>query len=338
MTADVYRSPCGAIELRLGRYQDVLADVEADAAILDAPYSERTHKGHDDGASQANRVRNWAANAGSNHPLARAKLGQVERFGSIRRKLNYGAWSRADVDECVASLCSTGVGWIVPLTDHVLAPEWAASLEAAGRYAFSPLACMEPGGRVRMTGDGPAQWSTLAVPSRPSDAAWLARWRASRKAAGLGLSLPGGYVVPLGQGDTRAGRRTGVTRILGGKPLWLMRAIIRDYSRPGDLVVDPCAGGATTLLAAAIEGRRAIGAECDPDTFAKAAKRLEKGYTPSLQWRPPRPERRPTQEPFAFPETDPPPEIEPDDWDEEEDETDYEPDDDYEPDAESCAR
>jgi site-specific DNA-methyltransferase (adenine-specific) len=64
-----------------------------------------------------------------------------------------------------------------------------------------------------------------------------------------------------------------------------MRAVIRDYSRTGDLVCDPCAGGATTLLAAAMEGRRAIGAEMDPETFRKAVKRLRKGWTAPM-WRP----------------------------------------------------
>jgi len=71
---------------------------------------------------------------------------------------------------------------------------------------------------------------------------------------------------------------------IGGKPLALMRAIVRDYSRPGDLVVDPCAGGGTTLLAAAIEGRRAIGAEIDPETYAKAVERLSRPYTPVVRF------------------------------------------------------
>ena len=66
------------------------------------------------------------------------------------------------------------------------------------------------------------------------------------------------------------------------KPLWLMRAIIRDYTRPGDLVCDPCAGGGTTLLAAAMEGRRAVGAEIDPKTYALAQKRIARGYTPTM--------------------------------------------------------
>jgi site-specific DNA-methyltransferase (adenine-specific) len=61
-----------------------------------------------------------------------------------------------------------------------------------------------------------------------------------------------------------------------------MRAIIRDYTRPGDLIVDPFAGSGTTLLAARLEGRRAIGAELDPKTFALAVKRLSTPWTPRL--------------------------------------------------------
>jgi len=61
-----------------------------------------------------------------------------------------------------------------------------------------------------------------------------------------------------------------------------MRALIRDYSRPGDLICDPCAGGGTTLLAAAIEGRRAVGAEMDTKHYEIARKRIAKGWTPTL--------------------------------------------------------
>jgi DNA modification methylase len=84
-------------------------------------------------------------------------------------------------------------------------------------------------------------------------------------------TLPGGYTGPPGE------------RVhIGGKPLWLMRALVRDYTKPGDLVCDPMAGAATTLIAALSENRRAIGAEVDPETFAVAQKRMALGYTPSL--------------------------------------------------------
>ena len=67
--------------------------------------------------------------------------------------------------------------------------------------------------------------------------------------------------------------------VVGGKPLWLMKAIVRDYTNKGDLVCDPCAGGATTLIAAASMGRKAVGAEVDPKTYAKAQKRISRGFT-----------------------------------------------------------
>jgi site-specific DNA-methyltransferase (adenine-specific) len=70
--------------------------------------------------------------------------------------------------------------------------------------------------------------------------------------------------------------------VAGAKPVDLMRSIIRDYSKPGDIICDPYAGGGSTLLAAVLEGRRAIGAEANPETFAKAAKRLARGYTPTM--------------------------------------------------------
>lgn len=70
--------------------------------------------------------------------------------------------------------------------------------------------------------------------------------------------------------------------VVGGKPLGLMQAIVRDYSRPGDLVVDPFAGSGTTALACAIEGRRCITSEKDPKHYAIAKKRLDRGYTPAM--------------------------------------------------------
>lgn len=55
-----------------------------------------------------------------------------------------------------------------------------------------------------------------------------------------------------------------------GKPDWLMRALVRDYSRPGDLICDPLAGFGSTLIAARDEGRRSIGAEIDHATWSVA--------------------------------------------------------------------
>ena len=70
--------------------------------------------------------------------------------------------------------------------------------------------------------------------------------------------------------------------VVGGKPLALMAAIVRDYSRPGDLIVDPFCGSGTTALAAAMEGRRCITSEEKPEHYAIAKRRLDRGYQPGL--------------------------------------------------------
>jgi site-specific DNA-methyltransferase (adenine-specific) len=238
--------------LRLGRWQDVLADVsEVDAVITDPPYSARVHEGHDDGAETANRPRRRKANG-------------VLDTGRARRPLSYDSWSMVDVQEFVGAWAARNRGWFVCLSDSELCGTWRAAFKQHGLTGFAPVPLLLPGMTVRLCGDGPSSWAVYANVGRPKA---LAKWG----------TLPGGYHGPP---HDRAGGGLFSLSVVGAKPLWAMRALVRDYTRPGDLVCDPCAGGGTTLLAAAIEGRRSIGAECDPDTFAKAQRRLTAGYTP----------------------------------------------------------
>lgn len=58
------------------------------------------------------------------------------------------------------------------------------------------------------------------------------------------------------------------------KPLPLMAEFVDLFSRPGDLVLDPFAGSATTVVAARDAGRSALAHEADPAIFAAAADRL----------------------------------------------------------------
>lgn len=58
------------------------------------------------------------------------------------------------------------------------------------------------------------------------------------------------------------------------KPLDLCRALIRTYSNPGDVVLDPCMGVGSTLLAAKLEDRIGYGCELDPGFYDVAMRRL----------------------------------------------------------------
>lgn len=59
------------------------------------------------------------------------------------------------------------------------------------------------------------------------------------------------------------------------KPLQLFQAILQDFSKPGDIVLDPFSGSGTAAVAAHNLGRRFICIEKDPDYWAASIKRLE---------------------------------------------------------------
>ena len=56
------------------------------------------------------------------------------------------------------------------------------------------------------------------------------------------------------------------------KPVPLLRRLIEIFTDKGDVVIDPCAGSGSTLLAAAQLGRRAYGFEIKKKFFADANK------------------------------------------------------------------
>lgn len=80
----------------------------------------------------------------------------------------------------------------------------------------------------------------------------------------------GGFfgTAPLNQ---RAGERVGYPT---QKPVALIQEIVEAATLPGDLVLDPCCGSGSALVAARDLGRRAIGIDMSADAIATAAKRL----------------------------------------------------------------
>jgi methylase of polypeptide subunit release factors len=222
------------IDLRLGRWQDALADVTTcDAVICDPPYSARTHEGSDAVASRT-----------------------VD--GADRQELGYAWLTPDDVRAIVDAWAPRCTGWMCAMTDDILSPAWREAFAAVGRYDFAPVPILQH--RPRMSGDGPGSGAVYMLVSRPRESRFMS-WG----------SLPCWYMSTPEK-----------STVMGAKPLGLMRAIVRDYSRPGDLIVDPFCGSGTTALAAAMEGRRCITSEEKPEHYAIAKRRLDKGYQPCL--------------------------------------------------------
>ena len=59
------------------------------------------------------------------------------------------------------------------------------------------------------------------------------------------------------------------------KPVDLCRWLIRSYSNPGDIILDPTMGSGTTGMAAILEGRGFVGIEKDAHWYEVAQRRIE---------------------------------------------------------------
>lgn len=255
--------------LHEGSVDFVMRDRKADLLCFDGPFSARTHNGHRDGKLTADRAGQFALRGGSKNRKSRAnskrELAYAQRvsegLSNGRRDITYHHWTPKEVRLFCDIWIPRTLGWIVSITDDVLAPAWRTSFVRHGLYPFAPLPLIETGSRCRMSGDGPSNWTCWIVVARPRTRSW-ASWR----------TLPGYYVQP---GERDQNTTLGSDRIVGAKPIESMIEIVKDYSNEDFLVVDPTYGGCTTGLACIRTGRRFIGMEIDPDTAKLGAERLE---------------------------------------------------------------
>lgn len=96
----------------------------------------------------------------------------------------------------------------------------------------------------------------------------------ANRAAGKGLlsaRLRQGSVLRVPRLNSRANSRHPTE-----KPVALMRQLIESSSLLGDVVFDPFAGCGSTLVAAVLTGRRALGVELDPGYVVTAVDRIKR--------------------------------------------------------------
>jgi site-specific DNA-methyltransferase (adenine-specific) len=205
-----------------------------DAVIEDPPYGPRTH-------------------AGQRHARKTGTSGKlVSDVG-----LQYDHLEPEDVAAMMSAAHAVCPGWVLDMTSHDLIPAYEAAAESVGRYCFAPVPIVQPGMNVRLAGDGPSSWTVHLIVTRTT----------LKKCWG---TKPGAYIVSR---DYIAGK-VADNAVAGGKPLGLMEAILRDYTDPGDLVLDRFTGGGTTGVACVRNGRRFVGYERKPEHFEIALARL----------------------------------------------------------------
>jgi site-specific DNA-methyltransferase (adenine-specific) len=187
--------------------------------------------------------------------------------GADRKDLGYKALTPEDAEFFAGEYARICTGWVVWMTDHTLASTIGKALEKRGRYVFAPLPFFAPGRSVRLSGDGPSSWTDWIV---------VARTKAQVKWG----TLPGGYIAGSGWNDKAR---------MGGKPTLLMEALVSDYSRPGQTVLDTHMGAGTTGVACIRTGRKFIGCEVDPEAFDLSCRRIEQAVAQGQLFAEPQP-------------------------------------------------
>jgi site-specific DNA-methyltransferase (adenine-specific) len=145
--------------------------------------------------------------------------------------------------------------WILVFCQIEGAMKWRAAIEAAGAVYKRTCIWVKPDGKPQYSGDRPGTgYEGIVACHAPGRSRWN------------GGGSHGVYVVSRG-GEPRTGHQT-------QKPVALMETLVRFFSDPGELILDPFAGSGTTGVAALRLGRRFLGWERDPAYVAMAHRRL----------------------------------------------------------------
>ena len=185
------------------------------------------------------------------HEQARGGGGSDEGRGFVER--GFGSFTEEDTREALFLAGELTRRWgIVSLPWHLPARLYADPVPG-WRFVRAGV-WVKPNGAPQFTGDRPAQgWEAIAILHR--ELPGRMRWN------GGGARAVWTHNIAQGKHPTQ-------------KPLGLLKEWIRQFTDPGDLILDPFMGSGTTLRAAKDLGRRAIGIELNGDYCEIAARRM----------------------------------------------------------------
>lgn len=186
----------------------------------------------------------------------KARRGIAEAY-----EIDFAAMSEATRAAVSAHFARASRGWILVFCQIEAVGTWRESLAEAGAKWMRGQTWYKPDGTPQFTGDRPAQGTEHIA------TAWAGKGRSRWNGGGR----RGFYEHGVNHGG-RARAEAHPTE----KPLSLMRELVRLFTDPGELILDPFAGSGTTGLAARMEGRRAILVEREERYCEVAARRLER--------------------------------------------------------------
>lgn len=152
-------------------------------------------------------------------------------------------------------------GWFIAFCTIEGVAKWADCINASSMKYKRACIWVKPDSTPQLNGQGPAQGAECFVTAWNGEG--HAKWNAGGKR---------GVYTHLTNDKNRSGLHP------TEKPVPLMMEILRDFTNPGEVILDPFMGSGTTLVACAKMGRKAIGIEINPQYYDLACKRVRDAY------------------------------------------------------------
>ena len=151
--------------------------------------------------------------------------------------------------------------WALVFCDAESLTAWRVALETGGMTHARMGAWVSPACTPQFTGDRPGTgWEACEIVHSATG-----RWR---------WNGGGGPAVWVFNRPVNGTQEREDAQHPTPKPLALLTRVISDFTDQGETILDPFAGSGTTLVAAKLNGRKAIGIEREEKYCAVAAKRL----------------------------------------------------------------
>lgn len=179
----------------------------------------------------------------------------------VNRPISFPPITRRERHLVAREVARVARRWVLVFSQLEGVHRWRYALYRPGmRHALTHRrTCIwtKPDAQPQYSGDRPGVGYECIVAAHPKG---RSRWN--------GGGLRGVFEYPcLSQSRTPDDHET-------AKPLKLMLRLVELFTDPGDLIIDPYAGGGTTGLAALRLGRRFEGCELDPQWASRANERL----------------------------------------------------------------
>lgn len=218
------------------------------SVIADTPYSEHVHSKSRAGAR--------VLHGGPSSVTSRANI-------SRKADLGFDALTPDLRAACAVEFARVARRWTLAFSDVESVHLWERDLVAAGLDHVRVGAWVKLGGTPQFTGDRPGVgFEAIEIAHRTGRKRWN------------GGGHPGLWSHPIvhdrGAKTANSEPRTNETQ----KPLALLVELVGLFSDPGDLILDPTCGSATTGAASIRLKRRYIGCETRPEQVADARARL----------------------------------------------------------------